>query len=217
MSVETAGDDRWRIEPLWKGETVVVMGSGPSLRRYDADYVRGKARVIVVNDQCGTAPWGDLLYACDKKWWEHPEKRRLHEKFDGIKVSLETTGLPDVRRVDRAMSGRSYVTTGLSFDPGVIVTGGNSGYQAINIAVQLGVRRIVLLGFDLKPGKNGTMHNHGRHPSPLNNPTTYHFGLWIDNFRSINEPLASAGIEIVNATSDSALTAFPMIDLRDCL
>jgi hypothetical protein len=51
---------------------------------------------------------------------------------------------------------------------GVIGSGGNSGFQALNLALQFGARRVILVGFDLNLA--GGVHWHGRTPR-LNNPT----------------------------------------------
>ncbi|HCZ48509.1 MAG TPA: hypothetical protein DCZ11_05850, partial [Gammaproteobacteria bacterium] len=54
---------------------------------------------------------------------------------------------------------------GLSASPLRIHQGGNSGYQALNLAVLLGAERVILLGYDMHGG-----HWHGRHGGRLNNP-----------------------------------------------
>jgi hypothetical protein len=38
-------------------------------------------------------------------------------------------------------------------EPGVIGSGGNSGFQALNIAAQFGATRILLIGFDMHAAK----------------------------------------------------------------
>ena len=53
----------------WIGETVVCIGGGPSLTLADVTSIAGKARVIAINDAYRMAPWADMLYACDLKWW----------------------------------------------------------------------------------------------------------------------------------------------------
>ena len=56
--------------------------------------------------------------------------------------------------------------TGLSLDPDKLVTGHNSGFQALNLAVLAGARRILLLGYDGKAGQDGRTHWSGGHPRP---------------------------------------------------
>lgn len=96
---------------------------------------------------------------------------------------------------------------GLSRDPALIHTGGNSGYQAINLLWHFGVSRILLLGFDMKGG-----HWHGKHPRGLNNYSPHHD--WVQRFRPL---AAELDIEVINCTPGSALDAFPVMRLEDAL
>ena len=72
---------QWTVPPLWQGETCAVLASGPSMSREVAELVRGRVRVIAVNNQGidtevngklepALAPWADVLYAADAKWWQ---------------------------------------------------------------------------------------------------------------------------------------------------
>ncbi len=151
-----------RVERIWTGETVAILATGPSLCQEDVDYVKGKARVICVNDSWRLAPWADALYACDPAWW------RWHDgvkSFDGPKWSIAheawsdrlRKSFPDVARL------KNTGETGLEVDPAGLRTGRNSGYQAINLAVHYGARRIVLLGYDLQR-TDGKAHFFGNHP-----------------------------------------------------
>jgi hypothetical protein len=148
------------------------------------------------------APWSDLLYACDGAWWDRYEGV---PDFAGIRVTQ------DARARDRW--GCLYVPSvdepGLSLDPSVIHQGGNSGYQALNLAVLLGARRILLLGFDM-----GGEHWHPRHPYGLNNPSEGNFARWLRAFETGLPDLERAGVEVINATPGSALNCFPKANLE---
>jgi hypothetical protein len=89
--------------------------------------------------------------------------------------------------------------------------GGNSGYQAVNLAFLFGAAKIVLLGFDMKGGS----HWHGDHPGALNRgvPTR----AFAKAFPALADDLKSEGVEVLNATRDTALECFPKIDLEDAL
>jgi hypothetical protein len=65
------------LEPVWAGETAVLVASGPSLCPSDVDRVRGRARVIAVNDGYRLAPWADVLYACDRRWVDVCSAKRM--------------------------------------------------------------------------------------------------------------------------------------------
>jgi hypothetical protein len=85
--------------------------------------------------------------------------------------------------------------------------GGNSGYQAINLAFLLGARRILLLGFDMGYGKSGKRHFFGDHPGGMNVPSP--FPDFINSFRSVAAQAPDLGLEIVNCSRETALDCFP--------
>lgn len=198
------------VPKAWPGDTAAILATGPSLTADDVDYCRGKARVIVVNDAYTLAPWADVLYACDAKWW------KWHEgvpTFAGAKWSLEhsawspyRTLYPDVQRL------RNTGANGLEHDPTGLRNGRNSGFQAINLAVHYGVTRIVLLGYDMQPS-GGKSHFFGEHPNNQKSP----YPMFRRAMETLVKPLAKRGIDIVNCSRHSVLTCFRKADLRATL
>lgn len=189
------------VPRLWPGSTVVIFASGPSLTQADVDACRGQ-HVIAIKDTIRLAPWAEVLYACDAKWWRHygPDLT-----FTGPRYSLEREAAPwaQVLRNDGVL--------GLETRPSGLRTGRNSGYQAINLAVHLGARRIVLLGFDMQP--SGDQHHwFGAHPYVAKAPPYREF---LQCFQSIVAPLKAIGVEVVNASRISALTCFPRVTLAE--
>jgi hypothetical protein len=102
----------------------------------------------------------------------------------------------------------SLAQPGLSTKEGTIHRGGNSGYQAVNLAYHLEASHILLLGFDMMI-TNGTRHWFGEHPEGLRLASNY--VNFSENFNSIIP--ADYGIEIWNLSRQTALTAFPIYDL----
>jgi len=51
----------------------VLVASGPSLTQEQVDQCKGKATVMVINDNYKLAPWADHHYACDQHWWQWHE------------------------------------------------------------------------------------------------------------------------------------------------
>ncbi len=212
----TTSPNHVTVPRLWHGETAVVIGGGPSLTSEDVQLCRGKARVIAVKEALELAPWADVLYACDEHWW------RFHTgmpSFTGLKFGLEPAPMylkqyeqwPDVQLL------RNTGMDGLELDPSGLKTGQNSGYQAIGLAVHLGVSRVVLLGFDMwtaGDGRQNWFQGHaGRrpyhHPTPY--PVFHHF------FQTIAEPLKATGVEVINCSRTSLLRVFPMRPLEEVL
>ena len=102
---------------------------------------------------------------------------------------------------------------GLSTEPTGLITGRNSGYQAINIAVLAGARRILLLGYDMR-FIDGRQHWFGNHP--IKNHEAEFTG-YAKRFRTMVEPLEKLGVEVVNCSPGSAIDAFPRAELSEAL
>lgn len=207
----------WSVPRDWPGEPVAILASGPSLTREQADLVRGRCRVIAVNNQGITfrneqgeevpavAPWADVLYASDFKWWDH---YRQSLKFEGLKVTIRTSPFKEVNYVLQSPQ--------LVYDerPEYLVSGGNSGYQAIHLATHFGSDKIILLGYDMKyQGKK--KHWFGDHPKRLN--TNGNFVGWLQAFARLAPVLHKKRIQVVNCSPSSALDVFPKKDLEEAL
>lgn len=194
------------------------------MTREQAEYVHGKCRVIAVNNQgidtdCkvdgavvrvpALAPWADVLYAADTRWWHTYRDRAL--AFAGLKVTIrDRHGLPDCVKVMGISQHPVFDTR-----PTHLATGGNSGYQAIHLAMHFGATRIVLLGFDMKLGANKQRHWFGEHPGILN--TVGNFPFWLRAFQRLAPVAKQMGVEIINCTPDTALKSFPRMALEAVL
>jgi hypothetical protein len=96
---------------------------------------------------------------------------------------------------------------------GVIRQGGNSGFQAVQLAILFGAARVILLGYDMQ-ATGGKLHWHGNHAG-IGNPVVDRMPRWIDAFRAM--AMAVRGVEIINATRETALRCFPCVPLEECL
>jgi hypothetical protein len=164
-----------------------------------ADQVRdARLPTIVVNDTWRLAPWADILYAADGKWWDvHAEEV---QRFEGLKVTVQ-----DCKH--RVLLLRQTGAQGFDPDPACLRTGGNSGYQAVHVALHAGAARVLLCGFDMKGA-----HWFGEHQRPLRNTTPHTFRIWIGRFKSL-----AAQADIVNCTPGSALECFRRMNLEAAL
>lgn len=186
------------MPPLWAGQTCAIFAGGPSLTQADVDRCRG-LRTIAINNSHELAPWADILYFCDARW--HDWHREAVEAFAGLVVTLENYEIPGVKHLHNM--GRD----GLHLDtPDGVCTGRNSGIQAINLAVHLGARRILLLGYDMRTHGERT-HWHGGHPRP-NAPK--HYEVMRPCFATLPPFLERAGVEVINCTPGSAIDVFPI-------
>lgn len=181
----------------WDNETVVIFGSGNSLTDEQIKAaIALNCKYIVVNDTYHRVPSADVLYACDYRWWD-----RHYESID-FNGELWTQDLRAKREFGlNWVLGRNK--SGLGSD--CVHFGGNSGYQAINLAYLWGAKRIILLGFDCKL-VDGKTHWFGQHPQGLNQ--NQGFATWINNFQQLAKDLEVEGIEVLNCSPDSALECF---------
>jgi hypothetical protein len=196
----------------WEGETVAIFATGPSLTQEDVDRCRG-FKTIAVNDAYRLAPWADVLYFADYQWWNWHKDREGFRSFPGVKVTIEqSAGLAPFDETMHALRNLNNVggRDGLSLDPRGIKTGKNSGYQALNLAVLLGAKRIYLLGFDMK-FKAGKAHFFGAHPAPN---FESEFREFAKRFSTLENPLKEIGVEVLNATPGSLIEAFPKVSLE---
>jgi hypothetical protein len=191
---------RWSVPRMWEGATVAILASGPSMSQRVADSVRN-VPTIAVNNCYELAPWAEMLYAADSSWWDHHAQRAL--KFAGLKVTCHES--VTYRAVNWL---RQSGVEGFDPDPKMIRTGGNSGYQAIHVAIQAGAKRVLLFGYDM----HGT-HWFGKHPSPLRNTDPQSYEVWVSRFSG----LIGHGAEIINCTPGSAITCFPKMTLEEAL
>lgn len=184
-----------------RNRPVVVVASGPSLTAADVDYCRGRAAVVVVNDNYRLAPWADALYAADPEWWDH---HRGVPEFAGLRVTQDA-GAARRWRLQYIECRRA---AGFSLDAGIVHAGDNSGFQALNLAVLYGGRPIVLLGFDMQM-RGAQRHWFGDHPGELNKASPYGHFAHAFNEAAQRHP----DVEILNATRDSALECWPRVEL----
>lgn len=198
--------------PDWAGETVIIVASGPSATDVPIEIGKGKARFIAINNSWKLAPWADMLFACDFAWWKNangcPEWPALKVSIDRRACEVEAWDIKYVHCL--RPDDRLHVA-----ERGVIGWGGNSGFHALNLAVQFGCRKIILVGFDMTL-QNGE-HWHGRHPEGMNNPTAGNVTRWrraVDNAATVTNAL---GIKVINSSPISALQSYPKMSLAEAL
>lgn len=201
------------IQPRWKGETVAVIASGPSVRQIDVNRLKGHTKTIVVNDSWQLCPWADILYAADRRWWEYHnyvpafrgERWTQHQGPKDWPAVAKRRGLNVINSTHKPA---------LSFDPSLIHTGMNSGFQALNLAVLQGAAHILLLGFDLAV-LDGKRHWFGDHPGCMNKASPY--SSFRKAFTEAAPQLGDAGIDVVNCSMRSTLTCFPKQTVREAM
>jgi hypothetical protein len=142
----------------------------------------------------------------DRAWWEQYGEHIAgdFELWTSSKHAADLFGLNWIR---------SEPGGGISKLPGTIRQGGNSGFQAVGLALHFGAARVILLGFDMQM-TGGRTHWHGDHRGKLGNPVVHRMEVWLKRFA---EMAAESRIPIVNATRETALTCFPRVELKAAL
>lgn len=160
------------------------------------------------------APWADMLYFADVRWWRWHREREEYKRFAGVKVTIDGGDRSAVDSEPELFWLHNHGGSGISTKPNGLMTGQNGGYQAINIAVLAGAKRVLLLGYDMKLGKSGKSHFFGDHPIKTDAAT---FSAMLQNFPTMLKPLKALGVEVINCTPDSALRCFPLHALESLL
>jgi len=203
--------ERWQVPPMWSGETVAIIAGGPSAVDADLESLRGRCRVITINNSHLLTPWADILWFCDSRWYTW--HKDAVDKFDGLVVTLENYDLATDQ--DNFRSVHNYGQSGLCEHSDGVMTGRNSGYQCINLAVHLGASRILLIGYDMRT-VDGESHWHGGHRGAKQSDSVYQRAM-LPMFDTIAQSLLDRGVEVYNCTPGSALKVFPFADVETCL
>jgi hypothetical protein len=188
------------IHREWEGQSVAIFASGPSMSSAIADQCRALRTIAINNQAIDCAPWTDIIYGSDLKWWLHYWS--CVSKLPGRKISVQ---------IGKPLQGVEYLhPSNQVFDdrPGYLSTGANSGYAALCLAVKLGAARILLFGYDMG-ARNGRFR---RHDYPANLNSRPRFTDWLQRFARIAPVLKSRGIDVMNCTPGSSLKCFPFHD-----
>ena len=199
----------WTAPRLWPDGECYILGGGPSLKNVDVGPLKDR-RVIAVNMAYRLGDWVDVLFFGDCRWWKVNAKHLT--TFAGLKVTTCQQHLdkPGVRVISRRNS-----PAGISDDARFVSWNNSSGACAISLAVHFGVRKITLLGFDMKAnGSDHHWHEYYDRPVRTNRDPYKRF---MKPFPAIAEALKSRRIECLNACPDSALDVFPKIKTEDAL
>jgi hypothetical protein len=200
-------DVAWSPGSEWTGGRCFIVASGPSVAGQNLEALRGR-HIIAVNSAWSLVPFADFALFGDGRWWKE-YRVGLLAGFPGRIVTCDWGSVhPRVLRMRRARP------PGFAIHPTTLAMRRTSASAAINLAVHLGVKSIVLLGLDNKAAEDGRTHFHGRHP------WDQRIQCWDeqrDDLQTLVSPLRNRGIDVVNASPGSALPFWPIVKLEDYL
>ena len=181
------------------------------------NYVRDKAKVVAINDAYRLAPWADLLYFCDTRWWEWHKDKREYQDFGGIKCTMSEVVADKEPGVVWVKNGGQ---SGFDERTDHVRTGKNGGYQCIHLCMHLGAARIILLGYDMRVSEVGHSHWFGEHKAPNGPIVPLRQGtldLMVPYFSTLKPELDKRGIEVINCTPGSAIECFTRFSLEQAI
>jgi hypothetical protein len=200
--------DFWEVPKIWPGETVFIIGGGPSIQKQDLSLIY-KRRVIGVTRSFKLGPWVDICWYGDKGDY-NSWKPDINE-YGGLIATCAQE--KEENRNDRIKYlGRSKQSGIESKKRGYVAWNSNSGASAINLAYWLGAEKIVLLGFDMqnpvdKRDRQTHWHNDYEpriHKGKLTNPYPRFMRYW----PVIKKDADQLGLRIINCTIGGALEVF---------
>ena len=227
---------------MWEGGDCWIIGGGASTpRQFDvpekiiqqvlskelnpdaySPYMKAihSKHVIGVNAAFLIGDWIDMMFFGDARFFL--EYRVRLAEFPGLKVTCH-------ERPSKAKYAKEKIKylpknpkhgKGISPNPSSVSWNGNSGAAAISVAVHTGATRIILVGFDMKLDKNYKQHWHGLYGTAGrkdDNPKGLPFPKHLLGFTAIRRDSLIKGVEILNASPDSAIMQFKKVTVKELL
>lgn len=163
-----------------------------------------------MNDAWRLLGFADVIYTTDRCWWDvHGDIPFAGERWASQAANLSIDD--DKRAWGRSEALRINLVTAADGDsfcaqPGRIHYGNNSGFAAVNLAIQFGATEIKLVGFDMQR-TGGQEHFFGDHPPGLHNGSD--FAPFIRAFENASKAMPP-GVSIMQCTPETSLRCFPM-------
>lgn len=106
------------------------------------------------------------MFATDLAWWESTSGEKARSKFKG-EMWTSSREVVDKYSFINLIARKQGVGVGSDF---VYTGGGNSGFQAVNLALIMGAQEVILLGFTMKlvDGKTHWHRDHSKQNPTLN-------------------------------------------------
>jgi len=173
--------------------------------------------IIGVNMSYKLGMWIDVVMFGDSGFFL--KERNGLATFPGIKVSCNT-GSQGERWIKHLGRDGSH-SKGISTNPMLVGWNGNTGGAAINLAVHMGAKRILLLGFDMNLDGTRMQHWHdlyGKGPVlDERRKRKLPFSRHITSFSFIAADAKRLGVEIINLSPGSSINDFPKMSVKEFL
>ena len=229
----------WRVPRIWDGGEVWILGGGPSVtQQFDipnsvvqeviegksppsvySPYMEGihKKHVIGINISFLIGEWIDVAFFGDGGFFLQYQQKLAD--FPGLKVCCT----PHVEKHTwvKYLKRDTQRGRGISDNPNTVCWNHNSGSAAISLAAHMGAKRIILVGFDMKLNEKSNQHWHNLYGrGKIIEPKRIMklpFARHLRGFSEIARDARKMGIEIINASPDSAILEFSKCTVKELL
>jgi hypothetical protein len=194
--------------------TVFLLGGGPTLTaslaelevHLDDKEVR-KWRVFAINESMYCAPFADLLFFRDTDWYL-ANKTAVGAWTAPVVTTAASQWYSSNVQVIKMKHCEDFL-----FGGDTIKYGRSAGHIALSLAINLGAKKCVLLGYDcrLVDGKSN-FHDKSSNSIAITY-SEYFLPAWV----GWGDAVERAGVEVVNATPDSAILSFVRRPLSEVL
>lgn len=200
---------QWTPERQWLDKDVFIIGGGSSLADFDWSLLKNE---LTIGCNSAYRLGADVCKICligDKACFEHHLKNlEEYAESGGVVVTCCSQLLKSPISWLKTMP-RKF---GTILKEGGLVWHGNTGGAAVNLALQLGAKKVYLLGFDmeLKDGRANW------HKDILSKPNPWIYHSFIGGFAIMKAamPKVFPDSEIINLTDSSKLDIFPKISVK---
>lgn len=236
----------WRVPKIWEDGEAWILGGGPSLINcFDipnnvVELVRNRKsgieayspylatihskHIIGVNVAYQFGSWVDFCFFGDKGFFL-TNQIGLSDYRKVVVTCCEKIGqkqLPWIKYLSQEKESNGHYKVGISTNPEMVCWNTNSGAAAISLAAWTGVKRIVLVGFDMTLdaiNKEQHFHNNYREKgkSALLKPKQLPFDLHLTPWGAIKSDADNMGIEILNTSLNSAIKEIPKVHIKELL
>lgn len=195
------------------GEDVFVVGSGPSLRGFDFERLKGRTTIGLNHAICGFDPTYHLW--CDTELWKEFREFNLPETTTIVCPNYkyipweQAAWAEQLRLFQPAPRLERFVSLS------ELYIASTSAVTAIQLAWKLGAKRVFLLGIDGKPSSLGEPYFYrqdrtAHHPYQQWNADIIQLAMLFVNWGIYDQPFPGTGV--FNLNPDSAITAWEKVD-----
>lgn len=191
-----------------------LVGTGESLRGVDLSRLHEVGHVVAVKQSLPDLPRATAYVSVDTRSMRR-SMVQLAIAAQHMEVYLVVP--PELSPDEYCVPGALYlqrrmVRDMMSDDPGVVESGGTSGFAALNVTYLKRARRIVLLGYDYC----GLHYCHDRYPHQTRR-NYLGWSRWSRVFSVALAQLERAGAEVINGSLISTLDVFPRMSPQQAI